>query len=80
MIVENMTCEQSGGPCSCPHRGTTADEVSKAQHRDLKEMVGNGDTEHEADLKDRKGRWKNPINGMVRYRQTERDVAALPER
>jgi hypothetical protein len=77
--MKTMTCEQLGGPCDSPHQGTTADEVVKAQDRHLKEMVTNGDTEHEAALKDMKGRWKNPIKGMGWYRQAKRDFAALPE-
>jgi len=79
MIVKTMTCEQLGGPCNRQLRGTTADEVIKAQDRHLKEMVGNGDTAHEAALRDMKGRWKNPIKGMGWYRQVKRDFAALPE-
>ena len=77
--MKTMTCEQLGGPCDSPHQGTTADEVIKAQDRHLKEMVANGDTKHEAALKDMKGRWKNPIKGMGWYRQAKRDFAALPE-
>ncbi len=47
--MKTMTCMQLGGPCDSPHQGATADEVIKAQDRHLKEMVGNGDTEHEAE-------------------------------
>jgi predicted small metal-binding protein len=74
-----MTCEQLGGPCDFELRGTTADEVIKAQDRHLKEMVAGGDTAHEGALKDMKGRWKRPISGMGWYRQVKRDFAALPE-
>ena len=63
-IMKTMTCEQLGGPCVSAHRGTTADEVIKAQDRHLKEMVASGDTTHEGALKEMKGRWKNPLKGM----------------
>jgi predicted small metal-binding protein len=74
-----MTCEQLGGPCDFELRGTTADEVIKAQDRHLKEMVTGGDTAHEGALKEMKGRWKRPISGMGWYRRVKRDFAALPE-
>lgn len=74
-----MTCQQLGGPCGSEHRGTTADEVIKAQDRHLKEMVAEGDATHEGALKEMKGRWKRPISGMGWYRQVKRDFAALPE-
>jgi hypothetical protein len=77
--MKTMTCEQLGGPCQVPHRGATADEVIKAQDQHLKELVAGGDTEHDAALKDMKGRWRNPIKGMGWYRQAKRDFAALPE-
>ena len=74
-----MTCQQLGGPCQLEHRGTTADEVIKAQDRHLKEMVAEGDTTHERALKDMKGRWKRPVSGLGWYRQVKRDFAGLPE-
>jgi hypothetical protein len=74
-----MTCHQLGGPCDVEIRGSTADEVIKAQDRHLKDMVAGGDTAHEAALKDMKGRWKRPIAGMGWYRKVKRDFAALPE-
>ncbi len=77
--VKTMTCEQLDGPCSCPHQGTAADEVIKAQDRHHKEMVGSGDSEHEAALTAMKGRWKNPVKGMGWYRHAKREFAALPE-
>jgi hypothetical protein len=57
----------------------TADEVIKAQDRHLKEMVAKGDTTHENALKEMKGRWRSPVNGMGWYRKTKRDFAAFPE-
>ena len=77
--VKAMTCRQLGGPCDFEHRGSSADEVIKAQDRHLKDMVAAGDTDHESALKDMKGRWRKPISGMGWYRQVKRDFAALPE-
>jgi predicted small metal-binding protein len=74
-----MTCQQLGGPCGFEHRGTSADDVIKAQDRHLNDMVSAGDTAHEPALKDMKGRWKRPISGLGWYRQVKRDFAALPE-
>lgn len=74
-----MTCQQLGGPCAFEHRGTSADEVIKAQDQHLKDAVAEGDAAHEPALKDMKGRWKRPISGMGWYRQVKRDFAALPE-
>jgi predicted small metal-binding protein len=74
-----MTCQQLGGPCEFEHRGTSADDVIKAQDRHLNDMVSAGDTAHEPALKDMKGRWKRPISGLGWYRQVKRDFAALPE-
>jgi predicted small metal-binding protein len=77
--MKAMTCQQLGGPCEHEHRGATADEVIKSQDRHLREMVAEGDLNHEPALKDMKGRWKRPISGMGWYRQVKRDFAALPE-
>jgi predicted small metal-binding protein len=74
-----MTCQQLGGPCEFELRGTTADEVIKAQDRHLKEVVAGGDDTHESSLKEMKGSWKRPLSGMAGYRQVKRDFAALPE-
>ncbi|HUY67507.1 MAG TPA: hypothetical protein VMV06_11865 [Acidimicrobiales bacterium] len=74
-----MTRRQLGGPCDFSLRGTTADEVIKAEDRHLKEMVASGDATHESALKEMKGRWKHPISGMGWYRNTKREFAALPE-
>jgi predicted small metal-binding protein len=74
-----MTCQQLGGPCELELRGTTADEVIKAQDQHLKDMVAGGDATHESALKDMKGRWKRPISGMGWYRRVKRDFAALPD-
>jgi predicted small metal-binding protein len=77
--MKTMTCKQMGGPCDFPHRGTTADEVIKAQDGHLREMVQAGDAVHEGALKEMKGRWRHPVSGMGWYRRTKRDFAALPE-
>lgn len=77
--MKTMTCKQMGGPCDTPFQGSSADEVIKAQDAHLKEMVANGDTSHQAALKEMQGRWKNPLSGMKWYLQTKKDFAALPE-
>jgi predicted small metal-binding protein len=77
--MNTMTCEQMGGACELTHRGSTADEVIKAQDRHLREAVASGDTTHEQALKEMKGRWKNPIKGMGWYKDTKRKFAALPD-
>jgi hypothetical protein len=77
--VKTMTCKELGGPCDLPLHGKTANDVIKAQDSHLKEAVANGDTAHEAALKEMQGRWKNPIAGMGWYRKAKRDFAALPE-
>jgi hypothetical protein len=78
-LMKTMTCKQMGGPCDHGLRGTTADEVIKAQDAHLNEMVAGGDDTHSSALKSMKGRWKHPISGMGWYRQMKRDFAALPE-
>ena len=77
--MKTMTCEQLGGPCGHVHRGTTADEVIKAQDQHLRAVVAEGDEAHRDALKEMKGRWKRPIAGMAWYRQAKKDFAALPE-
>lgn len=77
--MKTMTCQQLGGPCDHAHQGENADEVINAQDQHLKEVVAQGDTDHEPALKDMKGRWKRPISGMKWYRQAKRDFAGLPE-
>ena len=77
--MKTMTCRQLGGACDLPLRGSTADEVIKAQDQHLKDMVADGDQAHEGALKDMKGRWKHPISGMGWYRAAKRDFAELPE-
>jgi predicted small metal-binding protein len=77
--MKTMTCQQLGGPCDLELRGSTADEVIKAQDRHLKDMVAAGDTTHEPALTAMKGRWKRPISGMSWYRKVKRDFAALPD-
>jgi predicted small metal-binding protein len=77
--MKAMTCQQLGGPCDFELRGTTADDVIKAQDQHLKDRVSGGDATHEGALKDMKGRWKRPISGMGWYRQVKRDFAGLPD-
>jgi hypothetical protein len=74
-----MTCQQLGGPCDLRLRGSTADEVIKAQDKHLRDAVAAGDTVHEPALKEMKGRWKHPVKGMGWYRDTKREFASLPE-
>lgn len=77
--MKTMTCKQLGGPCDLPLRGSSADEVIKAQDRHLKDVVAGGDEAHAEALKDMKGRWKRPVSGLAWYRETKRAFAALPE-
>jgi predicted small metal-binding protein len=79
MTVKTMTCQQLGGPCDLALRGSTADEVIKAQDQHLKDAVANGDETHRSALEDMKGRWKHPIAGMGWYRSTKKAFAGLPE-
>jgi len=78
-LMKTMTCGQLGGPCDFPLRGSTADEVIKAQDSHLKKMVEGGDETHQSALDSMKGRWKHPISGMGWYKKVKRDFAALPE-
>ena len=55
--MKTMTCRQLGGACDLALTGESADEVIQAQDKHLKEIVAGGDTDHEAALKDMKGRW-----------------------
>jgi hypothetical protein len=77
--MKTMTCKQLGGPCDVALRGSTADEVIKAQDRHLREIVAGGDEPHQEALKAMKGRWKRPLSGMAWYKNTKREFAALPE-
>ena len=77
--MKTMTCRQLGGPCDAAHRGSTADDVIKAQDRHLRDVVAGGDGAHEPALKAMKGRWRHPIAGMGWYKQAKRDFADLPD-
>jgi predicted small metal-binding protein len=77
--MKTMTCQQLGGPCELALRGSTADEVIKAQDKHLKEAVAGGDEAHRPAFEDMKGRWKHPISGMGWYRSTKKAFAALPD-
>ncbi len=76
--MKTMTCRQLGGACDLAHRGEDHNEVIHAQDRHLREVVAEGDTAHEAALKDMKARWRRPVSGMKWYKQVQRDFAALP--
>ena len=77
--MKHMTCRQLGGPCDVAHHGDDANEVIKAQDEHLRDVVANGDTDHETALKDMKARWKRPVSGLKWYRRVQRDFAALPD-
>lgn len=77
--MKTMTCKQLGGPCDTALRGSTADEVIKAQDAHLKDSVASGDQTHQDALKDMRGRWKRPISAMGWYRAAKRDFAALAD-
>ena len=77
--MKTMTCRQLGGPCDESFRGTTADEVIKADDKHLKDVVAAGDASHGAARKSMQDRWKNPIAGMGWYLKTKKAFAALPE-
>ncbi len=77
--MKTMTCTQLGGTCNLQLRGSTADEVIKAQDKHLKEAVAAGDATHENALQEMKGRWKHPLKGMGWYKDTKRQFAALPQ-
>ena len=77
--MKTMTCRQLGGACDLELRGSTADEVIKAQDQHLKDAVAAGDVTHEAALNDMKGRWKHPIKGMGWYKDTKKAFADLPD-
>ena len=74
-----MTCKLLGGPCDFQLRGSTADEVIKAQDKHLNEIVASGDEAHKTALNDMKGRWKHPLSGMKWYKNVKRDFAAFSE-
>ena len=76
--MKSMTCRQLGGPCDLTHQGGDANEVIKAQDKHLREAVAAGQTDHEAALREMKGRWKRPVSGLKWYRQVQRDFAELP--
>lgn len=77
--MKTMTCKQMGGACDTAFRGSTADEVIKAQDKHLREVVANGDELHRGARTAMQGRWKNPISGMKWYMKTKKAFAALPE-
>ena len=76
--MKSMTCRELGGPCDVAHHGGDANDIIKAHDRHLREAVAGSDTDHEAALREMKGRWKRPVSGLKWYRQVQRDFAALP--
>ncbi len=76
--MKTMSCRQLGGACDVAHRGEDANEIIHAQDQHLKDAVAAGQADHEAALKDMKGRWRRPRSGMKWYKQVQRDFAALP--
>lgn len=77
--MKTMTCRQLGGACDLQQRGGTADEIIKAQDRHLKEIVAGGDTAHEAALREMKGRWRHPLQGLKWYKNVKRDFTHQAE-
>lgn len=75
--MKTMTCRQLGGPCDFSLRGTTADEIIKAQDAHLKAVVANGDAAHDEALTAMKGRWKHPVSGMRWYKKVKADFTAV---
>lgn len=62
----------TGQPC-IHTRVRLRDEVLTVQDRHLKEVVGNGEMEHQAAMRDMKVWWKDPIKSASRYRQATCD-------
>jgi predicted small metal-binding protein len=79
MGTKTMTCRQLGGACDLELRGSSADEVIKAQDSHLRQAVEAGQASHEQALQEMKGRWKHPLKGMGWYKTTKREFAALPD-
>jgi hypothetical protein len=78
--VKTMTCRALGGPCDLVHRGTSADEIIKAQDRHLKDAVRSGDATHQEARDAMKGRWRHPRQAMGWYRDVKQAFADLPSR
>lgn len=75
--MKTMTCRQLGGVCETAIRGTTADEMIKAQDRHLREAVRGGDAAHLPAHEQMKSRWRHPVKAMGWYRDTKKAFAAL---
>ena len=76
--MKTMTCSQLGGACELSLVGADANEIIHAQDRHLREVVAAGSADHEAALRDMKGRWRRPVSGLKWYRKVQRDFEALP--
>ena len=77
--TKTMTCRQLGGPCDLELAGDTADDVTKAQDRHLRDAVKEGDTTHEKAHREMKSRWRHPVASMGWYRDAKRAFSELPE-
>jgi len=77
--MKTMTCRQLGGACDEPLRGTTADDVIKAQDRHLRDAVKAGDSTHTQALTEMKSRWKHPKQSMEWYSSTKKLFADTRE-
>ncbi|NII41719.1 putative small metal-binding protein [Curtobacterium flaccumfaciens] len=76
--MKTMTCRDLGGPCALEHRGTTADDVIKAQDRHLKDAVTAGGHAHVDAREEMKGRWRHPKKSLDWYAGVKRAFAELP--
>jgi predicted small metal-binding protein len=77
--MKTMTCNDLGSPCEFTHRGSTADEIIKAQDKHLRDMVSGDDRTHTTAHNEMKRRWRHAVSGMGWYRATERKFAARSE-
>ncbi len=77
--MKTMTCRQLGGPCDAAHRGETADEVIKAQDKNLREAVKDGELSHQDARDAMKARWRRPKKSMDWYLGAKRAFAELPD-
>lgn len=77
--TKTMTCRALGGPCDLEHRGTTADQVIKAQDRHLEDAERAGDATHQPAREAMKSRWRHPKRSMDWYRDVKQSFAALPD-
>ena len=77
--MKSMTCRDLGGPCDHQFTGENADVIINAQDKHLKELVKQGDTDHEPAREEMKNRWKHPKQSLTWYSDTKKAFADLPE-